>query len=81
MSTAALNNLATYILSLGLSRRSREWLAGKSLEPQAPKVKMTEEEFYGKIEKSVASAEIGNVYTKRENESVEDFVNRLLCTD
>ena len=33
MSTAAMQNLFTYIQSLGLSRRNRKWLAEKLIEP------------------------------------------------
>lgn len=33
MSTVAMNNLWTYIESLGLSNRNRKWLAEKLIEP------------------------------------------------
>lgn len=43
-----------------------------------PKAKMTEEEFYAKIDASIASAKQGRVYTMGEKETGEEFVNRLL---
>lgn len=36
MSTVALNNLLTYILSLGLSTRNKTWLAEKLLDSNVP---------------------------------------------
>lgn len=42
------------------------------------KVKMSEEEFYAKLDKSLASTTTGPTYTMGENESGEDFINRLL---
>ena len=37
MSTAALNNLWTYIESMSLSNRSKQWLADKLIESKTPK--------------------------------------------
>jgi len=45
---------------------------------QQPKVKMTEEEFYAKIDKSLASMHDGRpIYTMGKEESAEDFLNRI----
>lgn len=45
----------------------------------APKTKMTEAEFYEKINKSVESAKKGRVYKMQDGESTSDFIDRLLC--
>lgn len=39
MTETALNGLLNYILSLNLSNRSKDWLAGKILETKTPKTK------------------------------------------
>lgn len=44
-----------------------------------PKPQYTKAEFYEKIEKSVKSAENNNVYAQEEGESVDQFIDRLLC--
>ena len=44
-----------------------------------PKVKMTEEEFYAKLDKSIESAKNEPVYTMGDNETGEEFINRLLA--
>lgn len=44
-----------------------------------PKTQYTKAEFYEKIEKSVKSAENNNVYAQEEGESVDQFIDRLLC--
>ena len=44
-----------------------------------PKVKMTEEEFRAKIEHSSAQAAEGRTIRMQENESSEQFINRMLC--
>jgi hypothetical protein len=44
-----------------------------------PKVKMTEEEFRAKVARSSAQAEAGLYIEKRADETVEQFVNRMLC--
>jgi len=44
---------------------------------QMPKVKMTEKEFYDKIDRSIASIQNKPMYTMGDNESSEDFLNRI----
>lgn len=44
-----------------------------------PKTHYTEAEFYKKIEKSVKSAENNNVFAQEQGESVDQFIDRLLC--
>ena len=48
MTALALNNLWTYIESLSLKKKDREWLAGKLLEPTAEDVKTTQQKAYVK---------------------------------
>lgn len=49
-------------------------------EEKKAKVKMTEKEFYEKLEKSAASTASGPIYTMGENETGEQFINRLLSS-
>ena len=44
-----------------------------------PKIKMTEEEFRSKLEHSSAQAAEGQTIRMQENETSEQFINRLLC--
>ena len=44
-----------------------------------PKTHYTEAEFYKKIEESVKSAENNKVFAQEEGESVDQFIDRLLC--
>lgn len=53
-------------------------LNAKLEEDKRAKVKMTEEEFYAKLDNSIASTADGPMFTMRENESGADFINRLL---
>lgn len=46
---------------------------------QQPKVAMTQEEFRAKLEHSSAQAAQGQTIRMHENESSEQFINRLLC--
>ena len=46
---------------------------------QEPKVTMTKEEFRTKLEHSSAQAAEGKTIRMHENESSEQFINRLLC--
>lgn len=43
------------------------------------KVKMTEEEFYAKLDESIADAKAGNLITQFDGETTDDFIDRLLC--
>lgn len=42
---------------------------------------MSKEEFYARIDHSIKQYEEDKVTRQQDGESVEDFVNRLLCTD
>ena len=48
MTALALNNLWTYIESLSLKKKDREWLAGKLLEPTAEDIKTAQQKAYVK---------------------------------
>ena len=47
--------------------------------PDEPKVKMTEEEFRAKLAHSSAQGAAGKTIAMHENETPQQFVNRLLC--
>lgn len=51
----------------------------RSPRTQQPKVAMTKEEFRAKLEHSSAQATQGKTIRMHENESSEQFINRLLC--
>ena len=40
---------------------------------------MTEQEFYQKIDRSLESAKMGAVYRMDKGESMDQFIDRLLC--
>ncbi len=44
-------------------------------------VVMSEKEFYEKIDHSIRQAKEGKVIRQQDGESIEDFVNRMLCTE
>lgn len=78
--TSTLDALWTLILSQSKSvqKALSKKLNEKLEQDRRAKVKMTEEEFYAKLDKSLASTATGPTYTMGENESGEDFINRLL---
>lgn len=47
----------------------------------APKTIYSEKEFIAKIERSKKSAEGGRVFSQAEGESINDFIDRLLCIE
>ena len=51
----------------------------RSPRQQQPKVKMTKDEFFAKLEHSSAQAAEGKTIRIHVDESSEQFVNRLLC--
>ncbi len=55
------------------------WQAECVPTPPTPKVKMTEAEFRAKLARSSAQADEGKVIAINPNESVDQFVDRLLC--
>ena len=44
-------------------------------------VVMSEKEFYEKLDRSILQAKEGKVIRQKENESAEDFIDRMLCTE
>lgn len=42
---------------------------------------MSKKEFYAKIDHSIKQIEEGKVIRQHDGESVEEFIDRLLCTD
>lgn len=44
-------------------------------------VVMSEKEFYEKVNRSIMQAEEGRVIRQDEGESVDDFIDRMLCTE
>lgn len=52
-----------------------------SVKEVKPKSKMSEKEFYEKIEAASKNAAAGNVIQQQEGESINEFINRMLCTD
>ena len=46
-----------------------------------PKVKMTEKEFYEKLDHSIESARAGHVIKQQDGESEDQFIDRLLCIE
>ena len=42
---------------------------------------MSEEEFYAKLDKSIASTASGPIYTMGKDETGGEFINRLLSND
>lgn len=49
-----------------------------SVKTKSPKVKMTESEFYAKIDRSLAETKNNPTYKMYAEESGEEFLNRLL---
>ncbi|MCQ2196500.1 MAG: hypothetical protein MJZ60_03140 [Bacteroidaceae bacterium] len=76
---------ALWALIQGQSKTVKRTLAKRleeSLKTECkPKVKMTEEEFFAKLDESIASAKAGNRIAMNEGETTDQFVDRLLCTD
>ena len=79
MTRAALNNLATYIQSLNLSKKNREWLASKIIEPEAPPTERSWAELDERIAEAHKALAEGRCYEMKPGESGEDFLNRILC--
>lgn len=51
----------------------------KKARTAVSKAKMTEEEFRAKLAKSSAQAKAGKVTRMRDDETAEQFINRMLC--
>lgn len=52
-----------------------------SIKEIKPRVKMSEAEFCDMIKKSAQSVRLDGANQKRENESVQDYVNRLIAEE
>lgn len=64
-----------------LKTLARQLKGVMSVREVKPKTKMSEKEFYEKIEAASRSAAAGHVIQQQEGESINDFINRMLCTD
>ncbi len=66
-----------------LRRQSRNmgWhvVTVRTKAPSEPKVKMTEEEFRAKLAHSSAQGAAGQTIAMHENETPQQFIDRLLC--
>lgn len=75
MSTIALNNLLTYILSLGMSSRNRRWLAERLLEAdntiQAQQEKMVKESL------TRAFHEMNTSHDDSKRQTLDEFLDSL----
>ncbi len=60
----------------GLAKRLNESIQAE----KEAKSKMTESEFYAKIDRSIESAKQGRVIAMKEDETPDQFLDRLLCT-
>lgn len=68
MTTVAMNNLWTYIESLGLSARNRKWLAAKLVEP-------AETELNAMTIKAIEDVKVGKTYKAS---SVDELLTQCL---
>ncbi|MBQ0046204.1 MAG: hypothetical protein KBT33_01670 [Prevotellaceae bacterium] len=68
MTTVAMNNLWTYIESLGLSARNRKWLAAKLVEP-------AETELNAMTIKAIEDVKAGKTYKAS---SVDELLTQCL---
>lgn len=78
MTTAALNNLWTYLQGLSLSQKDRNWLAGKLIEPTADNAKTAKQKAYVKESLTRALKEVEAA--KREGhklQTLDDFIKEL----
>lgn len=48
-------------------------------EEKQAKARMTEEEFYAKIDSSLESAKAGKILKMNEGETTDEFLDRILC--
>ena len=71
MTALALNNLWTYIESLSLKKKDREWLAGKLLEQTAEDIKTAQQKAYVKESLTRALDEVKRA--KREGRKLQSL--------
>ncbi|MBR6197330.1 MAG: hypothetical protein IKQ72_06980 [Bacteroidaceae bacterium] len=78
MTALALNNLWTYIESLSLKKKDREWLAGKLLEPTAEDTKTAQQKAYVKETLTRALDEVKRAKREgRKLQSLDDLTEEL----
>ncbi|MBO4662997.1 MAG: hypothetical protein J5663_01130 [Bacteroidaceae bacterium] len=78
MTALALNNLWTYIESLSLKKKDREWLAGKLLEPTAEDIKTAQQKAYVKETLTRALDEVKRAKREgRKLQSLDDLIEEL----
>ena len=78
MTALALNNLWTYIESLSLKKKEREWLAGKLLEPTAEDTKTAQQKAYVKETLTRALDEVKRAKREgRKLQSLDDLTEEL----
>jgi hypothetical protein len=42
---------------------------------------MSEKEFYEKLDRSIQEAKDGKVISQKDGEKIDDFIDRMLCTE
>ena len=42
---------------------------------------LTQKDFYAKLDRSIKQAQEGKVIRQKEDESTEEFISRMLCTE
>ena len=80
MTTVALNNLWNYLQGLALTKKDRDWLAGKLQEPKInakDPTYMTKEEFFANVDEALEQVKQGRVHRMLPNESLDDFLKRV----
>ena len=82
MNALALNNLWTYIESLSLKKKDREWLTGKLLEPTAEDTKTAKQKAYVKETLTRALDEVKRAKREgRKLQSLDDLIEELEMED
>lgn len=61
--------------------KSRNLGSFRLVQVKESDVLMSEKEFYEKINRSIMQSEEGKIIRQNEGESVDDFVDRMLCTE
>lgn len=78
MTSIALNNLWTYIDSLALKPKDRNWLAGKLLEPRADDPKTARQKAYVKETLTRALREVKEAKREgRQLQTLDEFIEEL----
>lgn len=78
MTTAALNNLWTYLQGLSLSQKDRNWLAGKLIEPTADDAKTAKQKAYVKESLTRALKEVEAAKSEGHKlQTLDEFIKEL----